>query len=320
MGLALIFLFTITIFIHSLVVRTTQLGPATQTQRKTIVMVGKRNQSDYWQNVRMGAQAAAKELNVNVKYLTPKTEDGQAQIQLIDHSLDKGMNALVLASSDYNAPVKEIEKVNKKQIPIIAIDSEVKSSNIRSYIGTNNDLAGKIAGQKIIDLTGPNSTIGILGSAPNRDEVQLEKGIGELVHQYPGVHIVDTEYCNSDAGRAGVIAGKMISSNQNLDGIVALDVASATGAATEINKLGDAGKMKLITFNSSQEELGLLQDGVIQAIIIQNPYQMGYLGVKYAVDQLEGKTVPKRFELDMKIIDSDNMFWPENEKLLFPFS
>lgn len=62
-----------------------------------------------------------------------------------------------------------------------------------------------------------------------------------------------------------------------------------------------------------------LQDGTVQATVIQNPFSNGYLAVKYAVEALEGATIPERVDTGTKLIDLENMLWPENQKLLFPF-
>lgn len=288
---------------------------------RTVVMIGKLNHGDYWQNVKMGAEVAAKEFNVNLKYLAPESEENvQKQIQFIDQSLAKGMDALVIAASDYKAPTAEIEKIAQHNIPVIAIDSDVASANVQSFIGTDNYEAGKIAGEKMLELTGHSARIGIMSSVQGGgNELQKEKGLEDIVNQYPNSRIVDTEYCNSNQKLAGELTKKMLSGKERIDGIVALDVISSVGVANEVKQLGLDGKVKIITFDSSQEELGLVQDGVIQAIIIQNPFRMGYLGVKYAVDTIDGVKIPKRLEMDTKMIDLENMFWPENEKSLFPF-
>ncbi|MED4605491.1 substrate-binding domain-containing protein, partial [Paenibacillus validus] len=112
----------------------------------------------------------------------------------------------------------------------------------------------------------------------------------------------------------------LVQSAEPVDGIVALHAVSSIGVAEEIERLGLQGKVKVVTFDSTLEDIEYLQEGVIQATIIQNPFSMGYLGVKYAVDLLGGsKKVPARYDTGTTVIDQNNMFWSDNQKLLFPF-
>ena len=100
---------------------------------------------------------------------------------------------------------------------------------------------------------------------------------------------------------------------------MALNQISSSGVASAVQSRNLQEKVKIITFDSTSEELELLQEGIIQATIIQNPFSIGYLGVKSAVEALEGKRVQKRVETGIKAIDLSNMFWSDNQKLLFPF-
>jgi ribose transport system substrate-binding protein len=320
-GLILSILLSMFLLFSFFTLQTRKIDLSNHDAVRTVVIIGKLNHGDYWQNVQKGAEVAAKEFNVNVQYLAPENDENVTeQIQLIDQSLARGMDALVIASSDYQEATAEIEKVTQRKIPVIAIDSDVASPSVQSFIGTDNYQAGKVAGGKMVEIAGYSARIGIMSSVKGGgNELQKEKGLEDIVNQYPNTRIVDTEYCNSNQKMAGVLTKKMLSGPERIDGIVALDVISSVGVANEVKQLGLDGKVKIITFDSSQEELGLVQDGVIQATIIQNPFRMGYLGVKYAVDAINGVSIPKRLEMDTKIIDLENMFWPENEKLLFPF-
>jgi ribose transport system substrate-binding protein len=321
LGAGLIFLLCISYVFHSLETQTNKIVLTKPDTPKTVVIVGKLMQGDYWQNVQMGAEAAAKECNVNVKYVAPDSEENvSTQINLIDQSLKEGMDALVYAASDYKKPAEEIAKVTKRHIPVIAIDSEVDSPDVLAFIGTDTYQEGKTAGEKMLELAGHNAKIAIMSSVSGGgNELQKEKGLKDTISRYPEAGIVDIQYCNSNPKLAESLTKKILANHPQINGIVALDVISSVGVANEIKKLKLDNKIKIITFDSSQEELGLVQDGVIQATIIQNPFRMGYLSVKYAVDAMNGINIPKKVDIDTRIIDLDNMFWPENEKLLFPF-
>jgi ribose transport system substrate-binding protein len=320
-GIVLIFLFGVSNFIPFLEKQTGKITLSNPNTKKSIVIIGKLNDGDYWQSVKMGAEAAGKEYNVNVTYLAPQTqEDVMKQIDLIQQSYQQGMDALIYAASDDKTPSEEITKISKNHIPVISIDSKVDSSDVLSFIGADIYKTGFMAGEKILELAGMNANIAIMSSEQGGgNELEKEKGLKDSIDKHPEARIVDTEYCNSNQKLAEELTKKMIASNKRIGGIVALDVISSVGVAKEIKKLGLDDKIKVITFDSSEEVLGLIQDGAIQATIIQNPFLMGYLSVKYAENAINGVKIPRKVNIDTHVINLDNMFWTENEKLLFPF-
>ncbi|MFD0679622.1 MULTISPECIES: substrate-binding domain-containing protein [unclassified Paenibacillus] len=293
----------------------------TPETKKNIALVVKMQTGDYWKTVRMGAEAAAKEFNVNLNVLEPKDEeDVSGQIALVNESINAGTAALVLAANDYNALAEVTEQAAGQRIPVITIDSEVNSSKVRSFIGINNYDAGRKAGRKLIELTGDHSRIAVMSNGKDsRNSVQRERGLMEEIAQYPDVQVLKKEYCFSDKKLCGDQTRKIIEEHSKIDGIIALNAISSLGVANEIQKLGLAGKVKVITFDNTPEDIEFLQEGVIQATLIQNPFSMGYLGVRYAVEALGGKKIPEFIDTGTKVIDQENMFWSDNQKLLFPF-
>jgi ribose transport system substrate-binding protein len=292
------------------------------TNQKTVALILKSGQGDYWSTVKMGAEAAAKEFGVTLHVGAPSNEqDIQGQVNLINEALHQGKaDALVLAATDSGAMSTAIERIGLLHPPVISIDSEIKSPLVKSFIGANNVDAGKKAGEKMIELTGETGRVAIIGFVQGGSNSDLrEAGLLNVMRQHPDVHVIAREYVISDHNLAADLANKVISTHPELDGIIALNEASTIGVAKEVQRLGLVGKVKVIGFDSSVEALEYLQDGVIQATIIQNPFSMGYLGVKYAADTIDGKQIPDQVDTGTKIIDMENMFWSENQKLLFPF-
>jgi ribose transport system substrate-binding protein len=307
----------------SLVSCTTTMDLASSSaQPKTIALVMREGQGDYWNTVKMGAEAAAKEFNVQLSVSAPRSEqDIEGQIDLIKEALHQGkVEALVLAASESDKMSAAIERSGSLHTPIISIDSQLKSSRVKSFIGANHVDAGKKAGEKLVELTGETAHIAIIGFIQGVSNTDLrEEGLLNVIKQHPDMQVVAREYVISDHNLAADLAHKIISEHPEIDGIVALNEASCLGVAQEIQRLGLAGRVKVIGFDNSVEGLEYLQDGVIQATIIQNPFSMGYLGIKYAAEAIDGKRIPELVDTGTKIIDLENMFWSENQKLLFPF-
>lgn len=289
--------------------------------RFVIDLIVKMNQGDYWNTLRSGAEAAAKEFNVKLQFLAPNYEDDiSGQIELVNQSIQNRPDAVILAASDYMGLAQVTDRIAYHNIPIISIDSEVGSARVKTYVGTNNYEAGQLAAKRMIGLIHKSGQIAVMNFVQAaKNASQREEGFQDYVARFPNVRVVDIQYSQSNQRNAEEITRRWLAQYPSLDGIVALNAESSIGVGREIQRSGKGGKVKVIAFDSPPETMGLLQDGVVQALILQNPFNNGYLAVKNAVDIIEGRNVPERMDTGIKLIDLDNMLWPENQKLLIPF-
>lgn len=300
--------------------RQVELQPASDAQKQIVLIVKSKN-GDYWNTLKMGAEAAAKEFGVTLTFDGPESEDAvAAQQELVKQYLAYGTDALILAANDYDKLAPEVEAASHKGVPVITVDSEVNSSKVGSFIGIDNFEAGRKAAGKMRELSGGRGRFVILTSYQGVRNVQeREKGIRDEWSGTPGMEAADTVYCGSDVNTCSARTRDILSGPEKVDGLLTLSAAASVGAAQEIQQLGLAGQVKLVAFENSQEELEWLQEGVIQATLVQNPFAMGYLSVKTALSAIQGQKVEKRIVTETRIIDSESMFWSDNQKLLFPF-
>jgi ribose transport system substrate-binding protein len=292
--------------------------PETQ---KEIVLIAKSKDGEFWNTVKMGAEAAAKEFNVKLIFDGAADEmDVKSQIDLVNKYIAYGTKGLILAANDYKQLADSVAKADQKGIPVITIESEVDASQVRSFIGIDNYEAGRQAALKMKELTGSQGRFIILNYIQgSRNAEQREKGIRDEWANTPGMQVVETAYCNSDLIRCGQMTKELLAKYNDIDGILALNAVASIGAAEQLKILKQDGQIKLVAFDNTPEELEWLQEGVIQATVIQNPFSMGYLGVKTAVEAMGRQSVPSRIDTGTKVIDAENMFWSDNQKMLFPF-
>lgn len=285
-----------------------------------IAVVLKMSYGYHWGSVKLGADAAAREFNVNIQYYAPDNEDDYCeQIKLVNEALKRNIDALILAASDYNALTATVEGAYSLGIPVIIIDSEVNTDKVHSFIAADNLEDGKKAGNMLLDIVGENADIAIMNFVKGtKNAEQREEGLMSVISKYPGIKVKAKEYCLSSTTRAYELTKKIIRENENINAIVALNSISCEGVARAVEEAGLSGKVKIIAFDSSIQGINYLENGTIQAMIIQNPFSMGYLSVKYAYDAIEGKRIPKHVTIDSKVVDKQNMYLPENQKLLFP--
>lgn len=293
---------------------------ANRAEKRNVALVLGMRHGDYWKTVYSGAETAAREYGVNLSFLAPDDEeDVKGQVNQVAQALEDGADALILAPNDDVALAGAVNDAASK-VPVIVIDSNVNSSKLKSYIGTDNYEAGRKAAEELIRLMGGEpSRIGIMGFVQGTQKADMrEKGLLDTLAKHPEISIVEKEYSFSDQLLATQLTQAMIQTHGRLDAIVALNSIASLGVAEGLEKLGLEGSVKLIAFDSTVQELELMQEGVISATVIQNPFSMGYLGVRHAVEAMSGDKVPAVVDTGSKVVRQEDMFTLENQKLLFP--
>ncbi|WHH58079.1 substrate-binding domain-containing protein [Petroclostridium sp. X23] len=276
---------------------------------------------EFWDSVYAGIDTAAKEFDVNVKITGSGTErDIHEQIGILENAIKNKPDAVVLAANDYYALVPVAEKVRKNNIKLVIIDSGLNSELPDSFIATDSFEAGKKAGKELLKLVGSNSKIAIISHVEGSSTaIEREKGVREGLSKEMEDNILGIFYSSAVQAKAYEIAKDLMMENPDLEGIVGLNESSTVGAAMAIDDLGLKGKVKLVGFDSSLSEVGFIEKGVIQATVVQKPFNMGYLSIKTAVQAVKGKKVNKKIDTGSEIITKENMYTEENQKLLFPF-
>ncbi|AIQ53588.1 substrate-binding domain-containing protein [Paenibacillus sp. FSL R7-0331] len=302
---------------------------------RNIHMIVKMNKGDYWNTVKLGAEAAAKEFNVNLTFKAPDSESMiDEQVAMVEDSITQHADAIILAASSYMGLAQVVDQAAYSKIPVISVDAEVGSAKVRAYVGSNGYEAGQKSAERLITLLNGTGEIGILnftsaslneqhvsGSIDYgaRDADEREKGFLNYAARYPNIDVVQISYTSSNTTEAEALTRQMLEKHPGLRGIATLNETASQGAGKVIQSQGLDNIIKMVAFDSSPSMLELLQNGTVQATVIQNPFSNGYLAVKYAVEAVQGMEVPERVDTGTKLIDLDNMLYPENQKLLFPF-
>ncbi|WP_339310336.1 substrate-binding domain-containing protein [Paenibacillus sp. FSL M7-0896] len=305
------------------------------SKTRNIHLIVKMNKGDYWNTLKLGAEAAAKEFNVNLTFKAPDSEsDIEEQVVMVEDSIQEKADVIILAASSYMGLAQVVDQAAYSRIPVISVDAEVGSAKVRTYVGANGYEAGQKSAERLIQLLQGYGEIGIINFTNSsltpdsgktgsidygaRDADEREKGFLNYAARFPNVKVVQIAYTSSSTSDAENLTREMLNKYPNLRGIATLNEIASQGAARVIQGL-KRDSVKMIAFDSSPSMMESLQDGTVQATVIQNPFSNGYLAVKYAVEALEGMDIPERVDTGTKLIDLENMLWPENQKLLFPF-
>ena len=277
----------------------------------------------FWTSLIAGAELGAEEFNVDIEVQGGSSEeDIEGQIKRIRESIKKMPDAILVAPCSYSETTEALQEVVNSGIKLILIDSVIDKDIAQSIVATDNYLAGKELGEftrKLMDEN-KNSQIGIVGHVKGASTaIEREKGMREGLGEYEP-QVMDVVFCGSSYDKAYSLTVDMLGKYPDMRMIMGTNEYAAVGAARAIKDLGLTGKVKVVGFDNSVEEIQLLEEGVFQGIIIQKPFNMGYLGVEQAVDILNGKSVEVNLDSGCKMIDRENMYEEENQRLLYPFT
>lgn len=298
---------------------TSDAAPGGQTKLR-IAVVPKGLAHQFWLTIKAGADAAAAEGGAEVIWQGPAKEtEVENQINIVQDMITSKVDALVLAACDEQALIPAVQMAVDAGIPVVTIDSGVASDLPASFVATDNVAGAKMAADTLAGLIGNAGTVGLIpfikGAATSN---MREEGFLEGIKAHPEISVSATLYCQSDVEEAMAVTQDMLTQDAEMKGIFATNEPAAIGAAAALKAAGRAGEVKLVAFDGAEEEIKGLQDGSIHALIVQNPYRMGYLGVKAALDAIAGKPVEKRIDTGVTVVTMENFNDPEIQKLLYP--
>lgn len=286
-----------------------------------IAVMPKGTAATFWQAVKAGAEQAGKEDNVEILWQGPGNEgDITQQINLVQTQVTNKIDGIVIAACDANALVKPLQDAKAKGIAVVTIDSGVSDKDLPlAYIATDNVEGGRQAADTLAKAIGEKGEVGLLifqkGAASSDDR---EKGFVEGIKKYPNIKLVSTLEAN-DPQKSTDTVTNMLTANPQIAGIFAANEPNGIGAANVLRQKGLAGKVKLVAYDSSPDEIQAIKDGIILATVVQDPFQMGYKGVKTALKGIHKEPVTEKFiNSGMTIVTKDNLEKPEVKKLLNP--
>jgi ribose transport system substrate-binding protein len=273
-------------------------------------LIGEEMNHDYWRLVGEGAKKTKTKYNVFVEYEGPKRSNPDEQLKLLDKAIAAKVDGIIVqALNDQFTPM--INKAVSAGIPVITIDMDAKESLRNAYIGTDNYLAGQLAGEALVKDTGGKATVGIItASFDNVDHQQRVKGFKDIVGQYEGIKIAAIEESNVTRVDTEQKAYKMLTEYPNITAFYGTSSYNGMGIVAAAGSLKRQDDMYVITFDTIEENIQLLEKGAIDAIVAQLPFKMGYLSTEIMLDIVTGKPVEEFYHTDLSIIHrSDLPYW-----------
>ncbi len=303
-------------------------APGSSGKKLTIAVIPKGTTHEFWKSIHAGCLKAARELSaqgisVEVIWKGPLREDDrEQQIQVVEGFSSQGVNGIVLAPLDNRALVRPVEEANRAGVPTVIIDSALESDSIVSFVATDNRKGGKLAADRMGELLAGKGKVLLLryqeGSASTQDR---EDGfIGEIKQKYPGIEVISSDqYAGATRDTAKRASENLLNRYaDDVQGIFTPNESSTAGMLLALQDIGKAGKITFIGFDTSETFTEAMRNKQLQGFVVQNPFNMGYLGVRTMVEHLQGKAVEKRIDTGVTIVTPDNLNAPEIQTLLHP--
>ena len=291
--------------------------------RHRVAIVAKSTRTEFWLSVFAGAQAAAAEYNVELDISGPETEeDYETQNRMVAEAVDAGAEALVFSAIDYENNAAAIDAAAAAGVRIVAIDSNVDSAAVQTYIGTDNYAAGQMAAQAALDTVDGELTVGIVNydiSSANGQE--RERGARDLFEESGRAQVAARINTLAEAGRAQADTEELLRAHPDINVLLAFNEPTSVGAAAAVAAQDLSDAVFLVGFDSNLATVEGLQNGSVDALIVQNPYAMGYLGVESAYRLLSGQggSLAPTVDTATRIVDLENLFTMDSQKALFAF-
>jgi len=297
-------------------------------QNYTIAVIPKGTTHEFWKAINAGAVKAQRELStggtkVEVIWKGPLREDDRdQQIQVVENFMARHVSAIVLAPLDSQALVRPVNNAIAAGVPVVVIDSDLKSDKHVSFVATDNYKGGQMAGEEMGKQLGGKGNVILLRYAVGSASTEArEAGFLDALKKFPDVKLISSDQ------HAGATRETAYQVSQNLmnrfgrevNGVFCPNENSTVGMTKALRDVGLAGsKVKMVGFDAGSLSIQDLKNGDVQALVVQNPMLMGYLGVATAIKHLRGERVEKRIDTGVVLVTKENMEQAEIKELLYP--
>ena len=272
-----------------------------------VAVILKTLSSPYWQLVLGGAEQAGTDFNVKIEAFGPPTEDGvEEQINMVQNAIQNKVNAIVFSPCQPPASVSVLNQAKQAGIPVVVIDSPMPPDfdNYVTFIGSNNYNIGVVGAEEMLKVLNKGAKVLILEGAPGNPTMTDRADGAEKIFRDAGMTIVSRQPAYSDRERAYGITQNVLQTT-DIDAVWGSNDDQAAGALRAITQAGK--KAVVVGVDGNQFALESVRDGGLYATVAQSAAQMGYLGVQYAIDAINGKSVEKKIDAPTPVITKENV-------------
>jgi ribose transport system substrate-binding protein len=288
-----------------------------------IAVIVKTTNSNFWQNVSKGADAAiAGQSTHTVSFNGPASESAVAdQVSLVENAINRGVSAIVLAPSDPEALAPVVKRAFEAGIPVAIIDSMLAAGNeayYQTFLSTDNCAAGELAAQTMIDAAGSTGKVAVMSYVAGvGSEIGRVGCFSDYLAKNSDLEIVGPFYSQSQMATALNQTTDILAANTDLVGIFGANEPTAIGMGRAIEQAGRAAQLTAIGFDGNADLQDMVKSGTLLATAVQGSFQMGELGVQAVMGVLAGETIETFIDTGVVMVSKDNIDSPVAQNVLY---
>src|ERR1041384_2016607 len=305
-------------------------GCGKKTDEKTLIIavIPKGTTHEFWKSIHAGAVKAQQELvgqgvQVQMIWKGPLREDDRdQQSQVVENFTSRKVSGIVLAPLDSQALVNPVASAVQAGVPVVVMDSGLKSDKYVSFVATDNLKGGQLAGEYMAKLLNGKGNVILLryavGSASTEER---ERGFLDALSKFPEIKLISADQFAGPTRETAYQASQNLLNRfgNDVNGIFCVNENSTIGMTKALRDIGKAGgKVKMVGFDAGSQSVLDMKNGDLQGLIVQNPVLMGYLSVMTLIKHLQGQKVESRIDTGVILVTPENMEQPEIKELLQP--
>ncbi len=273
----------------------------------------------FYISVGCGGAAEAKKLGVDFNVQGPQQYEPQLQTRVLDAVIAAHPNGIMISEDDPVAMTPTLLQAKAAGIKIVMIDGDTKNRSVPiSNIQSDDVRGGGLAADALAKVIhGKGQVMALMNSPAALVARERLEGFQNEIKKYPGVKYIGVQYSNNDTSRAAQAVSSTAAAHPKLVGVFAITTNNTEGAATGVREAEEVGKIKIVGFDTSDPIVQDIRKGLVEADVVQAPYQIGEIGVQTMVDALEGKAVPREIRTPFVIATPKNIDTPEVKKYVY---
>lgn len=284
-----------------------------------IAVIPKGVSHSFWLTMKSGADAAGKELGATIDWKGPASEtDIAGQINIVEDAINRQVDGIVIAPSHGDSLVPIVERAQREGIPVSIFDSGISTEKYLSYVATDNRAGGALAADRMGERLNGKGKVAILGvkkGSVSTDE--REQGFADrLKEKFPEIQVVQWLYGDANASKSLSTAEDILTTHPDLSGLFASNESSTVGAVRAIRQRNLGARVVLIGFDATPDLVSNVRDSSIDSLVIQNPFKMGYEGVRTILDKLAGREPARHIDTGVSLLTRENVDTPEIQQLI----
>lgn len=290
-----------------------------------IAVIPKGTTHEFWKAVHAGAVKASRELGVEIVWKGPLREDDlKSQIDLVQSFTAQGVSGIALAPLNDSALRVVVANAVRAEVPVVVFDSDLKGQAHASFVATDNRAAGRLAGEAMVQaLNGAGNLLVLRYQEGSASTHHREEGFLAAVRKHPGIKVVSDNQYGGATTESALSASESVllaqgAAQGKIDGIFCPNESTTFGMLLALKKARLAGTLQFIGFDASEKLIAGLSSKEIQGLVLQDPFNMGYLSIKTMVKVLRNEPVEKRIDTGSALVTASNMDEPEMQRLLKP--